>query len=226
MQVTLPHLRHDSCRVHTDASYLSETGGKSHAAGHFYLTNQNNKDFNNGAILTLSAIMKHVMSLASKAKLAALYYGCKIAASLCITLKEMGHAQPKPTPVTTNNITAQGLTMGTMTPTPNPWTNVYTGSNAGMLSSNSGTFGAKASSTEPTMPASTMHPSIINRCTPSMSLTVMPHRPNETISFNNKQSCPLRGCANYPSTQLDTYMYSSSQSPLPGYYNLSFHSFL
>jgi hypothetical protein len=28
----------------------------------------------------------------------------------------MGHAQPKPIPVTTNNITAQGLTMGTMTP--------------------------------------------------------------------------------------------------------------
>jgi hypothetical protein len=27
----------------------------------------------------------------------------------------LGHNQPKPTPVTTDNITAQGLTMGTMT---------------------------------------------------------------------------------------------------------------
>jgi hypothetical protein len=102
--------------IQTDASYLSETGGKSRAARHFYLTNQNNEEFNNGAILMLFAIIKHVMSSASKAKLAFLYYGCKIAAPLCTTLEEMGHAQPKPTPVTTNNITAQGLTMGTMTP--------------------------------------------------------------------------------------------------------------
>jgi hypothetical protein len=31
--------------------------------------------------------------------------------------------------------------------------------------------------------------------------------------------------ANYPSIQLDTYMYPSSQSPLPGYYDLPFHSY-
>jgi hypothetical protein len=30
--------------------------------------------------------------------------------------KELGHFQPTPTPITTDNITAQGLTMGTMTP--------------------------------------------------------------------------------------------------------------
>jgi hypothetical protein len=30
---------------------------------------------------------------------------------------------------------------------------------------------------------------------------------------------------NYPSIQLDTCMYPSSQSPLPGYYNLPFHSY-
>ncbi len=38
-----------------------------------------------------------------------------MAAPLCTTLKELGHNQAKPTPITTNNITAQGLTMGTMT---------------------------------------------------------------------------------------------------------------
>ncbi len=59
--------------VHTDTSYLSEVGRKSWAAAHFYLTNQNDEDFNNRAILTLSTIMKHVMSSASKAELAALY---------------------------------------------------------------------------------------------------------------------------------------------------------
>ncbi len=68
--------------VHTDASYLSKPGGKSRAAGHFYLSNCSDKDFNNGAILTLSTIIKHVMLLASKAELAVLYYGCKLATPL------------------------------------------------------------------------------------------------------------------------------------------------
>ena len=115
-------IRYHTCdmilAVLTDASYLSEIGGKSRAAGHFYLTNRNDEDFNNGAILTLSSIIKHVMSSssASEAELAALYYGCKQAAPIRFTLEEMGHPQPAPTPVTTDNITAQGLTMGTMTP--------------------------------------------------------------------------------------------------------------
>jgi len=46
--------------AHTDASYLSEFGGKSRAAGYFYLTNRNDEDFNNRAILTRSSIIKHV----------------------------------------------------------------------------------------------------------------------------------------------------------------------
>jgi hypothetical protein len=101
--------------VHMDASYLSEAGGKSQAVGHFYLTNQNNKNFNNRAFLTLSAIIKHVVSSVSNAELSALYYGCKIAAPLCTTLEELGPNKAKVTPITTDNITTQGLTMGTMT---------------------------------------------------------------------------------------------------------------
>ena len=97
--------------VHTDASYLSELGGKSRAMGHLYLTNRNDENFNNGAILTLSSIIKHVMSSASQAELATLYYGCKQAAPICITLKEMGHPQPVLTPVTTDNITALGAAL-------------------------------------------------------------------------------------------------------------------
>jgi hypothetical protein len=97
-------------------SYLSKSGSKSKAAGHFYLSNCNDKDFNNGTILTLCTIIKHVMLSASEAELATLYYGCKIAAPLQTTLEELGLIQPTPTPITTNNITAQGLKMGTMTP--------------------------------------------------------------------------------------------------------------
>jgi hypothetical protein len=102
--------------VHTDTLYLSKSGGKSRAAGHFHLSNCNDKDFNNGAILTLSTIIKHVVLSASEVELAALYYSCKLAAPLQTTLEELGHFQPTPTPITTDNITAQGLTMGTMTP--------------------------------------------------------------------------------------------------------------
>jgi hypothetical protein len=113
-------IRYKACdmilAVHTDASYLSKPGGKSRASAHFYLTNDGDEDFNNGAILNLASIIKHIMSSASEAELAALYYGCKLAFPLCTTLEEMGHPQTKRTMVTTDNITAQGLTMGTMTP--------------------------------------------------------------------------------------------------------------
>jgi hypothetical protein len=66
--------------VHMDASCLSEIGGKHQAAGHYYLTNQNNKNFNNSAVMTLSSIIKHVMSSASEVELLAMYYSCKMAA--------------------------------------------------------------------------------------------------------------------------------------------------
>lgn len=113
-------IRYKACdmilAVHTDASYLSEQGSKSRASGHFYLTNKNDEDFNNGALLTLTSIIKHVMSSASEAELAALFYGCKQAVPLRTTLEEMGHQQINPTPVTTDNATAHGLTLGLMTP--------------------------------------------------------------------------------------------------------------
>lgn len=100
----------------TDGSYLSEPGAKSRAAAYFYLTKKDNPEFHNGSVLILSAIIKHIMASASETELAALFYGCKEAIPLRNTLEEMGHPQPGPTPVTTDNSTAIGLTMDTMTP--------------------------------------------------------------------------------------------------------------
>ena len=54
------------------------------------------------------------MSSASEAETGALYYGCKRAIPFCNTLEEMGHPQHEPTPATTDNNTAHGLTIGTM----------------------------------------------------------------------------------------------------------------
>ena len=102
--------------LHSGASYLSEPKAKSRAGGHFWLGNKGDKYFNNGAIITLSSVIKHVMSSASKSELAALFYNCKAAVPLRVKLEEMGHRQPK-TPVTTNNSTAQGLIQSTMVPT-------------------------------------------------------------------------------------------------------------
>ena len=97
----------------TDASYLSEVGAKSRAAAYYYMTRKGDRAFTNGAVDVLSTIIKHVMSSASEAETGALYYGCKRAIPYRVTLEEMGHPQTDPTPVTTDNNTAHGLTMGT-----------------------------------------------------------------------------------------------------------------
>ena len=101
--------------LHSDASYLSEPGAKSRAGGHFYLKNKTDRESNNGAVLTLSKIIKHVMSSASEAETAALFLNCKAAIPLRIALEEMGHPQPR-TPVVTDNSSAEGLINKTMIP--------------------------------------------------------------------------------------------------------------
>ena len=101
--------------LHSDASHLSEPHSKSRAGGHFYLTRNNAMDLNNGAILTLSKIIKHVVGSASESEVAALFYNCKAAVPLRIALQEMGHQQPS-TPVITDNSTAEGLINRTMVP--------------------------------------------------------------------------------------------------------------
>eukprot|EP00957_Ditylum_brightwellii_P095482 7272634-Ditylum_brightwellii.AAC.1 len=60
--------------VHLDASYLSERHARSRSVGHFYLDNKTNKDLNNGTILTLSTIIRHVVASTSEVELAALFY--------------------------------------------------------------------------------------------------------------------------------------------------------
>ena len=100
--------------IHSDASYLSESESKSRAAGHFFL-GKKNESFNNGAIITISKIIKHVMSSASEAETVAIFYNCKAALPLRVSLEEMGHEQPR-TPVTTDNKTACGIIKKTMIP--------------------------------------------------------------------------------------------------------------
>ena len=59
--------------VHSDVSYLSEKNARSRAGGHFYLTNQVDEIFNNGAVLTIYSIIKHITASALEAELAAMF---------------------------------------------------------------------------------------------------------------------------------------------------------
>ncbi len=60
-------------------------------------------------------IIKHVLSSATKAKLAALYIMAREAVYIRIVLEEMGHTQP-PTPLQTDNAIAEGVINGKVQP--------------------------------------------------------------------------------------------------------------
>jgi len=57
----------------SDASYFSEPKARSREGGHFFLSNNAEIPANNGAILNIGHIIKHVMSSATEAELAGLY---------------------------------------------------------------------------------------------------------------------------------------------------------
>ena len=59
--------------AHSNARYLSEPKAKSRARGHFFLSSNRTIPQNNGAILNIAHIIKHVMSSATEAELAGLY---------------------------------------------------------------------------------------------------------------------------------------------------------
>jgi hypothetical protein len=101
--------------IHSDASYLSENEAKSRAGGFFYMGRSTNTDrrLTNGAILIISKVLKHKMSLAAEAEIGAVFINAKEGAVLRTTLEELGHPQP-PTPMETDNTTATGYSNDTI----------------------------------------------------------------------------------------------------------------
>ncbi len=88
--------------IHSDAIYLSEPHAHSCAGGYFFLSFDEKVPHNNGAVLNITHIIKHVMSSATEAKLVAHNIMAHKAVYICIILDEMGHKQ-HPTPIQTNN---------------------------------------------------------------------------------------------------------------------------
>ncbi len=101
--------------VHSDASYLSKPQACGRAGGHFFLSNSANIPPNNGAVLNIAQVIKHVMSLASVAELAALYIMVREAVYIRIILEELGHEQPH-TPLQMDNSMADGVVNGKIIP--------------------------------------------------------------------------------------------------------------
>jgi hypothetical protein len=73
-EAVLPYRASDmKLAVHSDASYLSEPQARSRAGGHFFLSNEATIPANNGTVLNIAHVIKHVMTSATEAELAALY---------------------------------------------------------------------------------------------------------------------------------------------------------
>ena len=87
-------LTYNTRAAHSDASYLSVPKARSRAGGHFFLSSDSTVPGNNGAVLNIAHIIKHVMTSATEAELAALYIMAREAVYIRIILEEMGHKQP------------------------------------------------------------------------------------------------------------------------------------
>ncbi len=101
--------------IHSYAGYLNEPKARSRAGGHFFLSYNNNNPPNNGAILNISHVIKHVMSSATEAELAALYIMAREAVYIRIILQELSHKQPA-TPIQTDNAMADAVVNGKIQP--------------------------------------------------------------------------------------------------------------
>ena len=97
--------------AYSDASYLSEPKTRSRAGSHSFLSSDSAVSHNNGAVLNIAHIIKHIMSSATEAELAALYIVAREAVYIRIVLEELGHKQP-PTPLQTDNSMTDGVVNG------------------------------------------------------------------------------------------------------------------
>jgi hypothetical protein len=101
--------------AHTNAGFHNESKGCSRAGTHIFMSENDPFPRHNGPILSISQIMKFVMSSAAKAELGALYTTAKEMVPLQQTLNKMGWPQPR-TPIQTDNSNAVGVTNHTIVP--------------------------------------------------------------------------------------------------------------
>jgi hypothetical protein len=100
--------------IHSDAGYLNEPEARSRAGWNLFMSSKpiNVEQHHNGAVLTLSTILRVVVTFAAEAEIGALYLNAKEGVNIRNILWEMGHPQPA-TPMQTDNATAHGILRGT-----------------------------------------------------------------------------------------------------------------
>ncbi len=94
--------------VHSDILYLSESDARSRACGHIFMgwsPVNGDPTHLNGTFFTQCVILQFVIALAAEAELDTLLLNCKEGMIICLSLKELGHLQPKP-PIHCNNAAA------------------------------------------------------------------------------------------------------------------------
>jgi hypothetical protein len=101
--------------AHTNTSFNNKSKGRSQAGAHICVSKNNPFAKHNRPIISISQIMKFVMSSAAKAEIGALYTTAKEMPPLHQTLIGMGMPQPR-TPIQTDNLTAIGTINLTIVP--------------------------------------------------------------------------------------------------------------
>jgi hypothetical protein len=101
--------------AHADAGFVNKTNSCSRAGAHIYLLESDPFLRFNGAILSITQIIKFVMALAAESELAVFFIMAREMIPHCQTLIAMGWSQPK-SPIQMNNSTAAGITNKTIVP--------------------------------------------------------------------------------------------------------------
>ena len=99
--------------AHSDASFLSEPKSRSRAGGHIFLSEDDPIPRNNGPLLSISRVMKHVCPSAAEAETGALFIVAQEMVPIRNMLTEMGWPQPR-SPLQTDNSTANGYVNNTI----------------------------------------------------------------------------------------------------------------
>ena len=98
----------------SDAAYLVAPKARSRAGGYTYMgNNDENEQIINAPIMIIAKILKMVVASAAEAEIAALFLNAQEIVPLRMTCEELGHPQP-PTPLRTDNSTANGILNGTV----------------------------------------------------------------------------------------------------------------
>lgn len=99
-------------QIHSDASSLPAHQARSRVGGLFFLGNKdtsNESDMHGGRILLVRGTLKIIVSSAAEAEVGGLYANAREGDTIRTMLKEMGWEQKNPTPITIDNLTAEGI---------------------------------------------------------------------------------------------------------------------